>query len=67
MNQTTHPLRQLNIPEHFSLRRLAQRWDVSERTLRREIDDGELRATMIRGQLRVTQAEVLDYEARHRR
>lgn len=51
--------------QHFSLKRLAHLWDVSLRTLRRLIDDGELRATKIRGQLRVTQAEVLDYEARH--
>ena len=53
--------------QHYSIKRLAERWDVSERTVRRLIDGGELRATMIGGQLRISDAVVETYEARHQR
>jgi excisionase family DNA binding protein len=44
---------------------LATRWAVSTRTVRRLIERGELRATRIGGQLRISPETVERFEERH--
>jgi excisionase family DNA binding protein len=44
---------------------LAARWRVSTRTVRRLIENGQLRAVRIGGRLRVASDVVERYEARH--
>ena len=48
--------------EFFSIRSVANRWDVSTRTVRRIIDRGEISARHIGRQVRITMDEVLRYE-----
>lgn len=43
----------------YSVRRLAESVDLSEQTIRREIEDGRLRAVRIRGRLTIP-AESVD-------
>lgn len=49
-----------------SVKSLAEDWGVSERTVRREIASGELRACRIGGQLRISPEERSAYERRRR-
>jgi hypothetical protein len=62
------PLNELQPDEYISLQKLAARWDLSDRTVRR-IPDVELPASMIAGSVRYRGSEVLKYEdlARARR
>lgn len=55
------------LPKYHSIARVAVRWQVSERTVRRMIADGEVRAVKIRGQLRISERELQEYEAIHLR
>jgi excisionase family DNA binding protein len=49
----------------FTVEQLATRWEVSERTIRRMIKRGELRAVEIGAQRRVPVDVVEHYEAQH--
>jgi excisionase family DNA binding protein len=49
----------------LTIEKLATRWQVSARTIRRKINHGELRAVRIGRQLRVSVEEAERYEARH--
>jgi excisionase family DNA binding protein len=50
---------------HHTIADLAERWRVSERTVRRLIDGGKLRALRIGNQLRVADDVVRRFEARN--
>ena len=50
----------------FTVAQIAQRWQCSERTVRREIAHKTLIAHRIRGQLRVSLADLRAYERLHR-
>ena len=54
-------------PPFESVRALAQRWAVSERTVRRLIASGALRAHTFGQQLRVSRKDREDYERRCRK
>ena len=45
---------------------LASDWQVSERTVRREIERGNLKAVRIGAQIRISAADKADYERRNR-
>ena len=45
---------------------LAERWDVSERTVQRLVDSGSLGAIRIGRQLRFSPEDVAQYERTHR-
>ncbi|MFT5488010.1 MAG: excisionase family DNA binding protein [Paracoccaceae bacterium] len=49
-----------------SIKKLATRWDVSERTVRRLIEIGDLPAHRIGGQIRISSADREIYERRNR-
>lgn len=51
--------------EAFSITRMARRLDVSERTARRIIEIGQLKAHRIGRQWRVFEADLQDYLARN--
>jgi excisionase family DNA binding protein len=53
-----------NAEQAISIRHLAKRLDVSTRTARRLIREGELRAHRIRRQWRVFESDLHDYLAR---
>jgi excisionase family DNA binding protein len=57
----------VNLNEHiaFSITRIAQRLDVSERTARRIVEIGELKAHRIGRQWRVFETDLQDYLARN--
>jgi len=48
-----------------TVEQLAERWQVSERTVRRMIEDGRLRAVRIGNQLRVADDVLERFEARN--
>jgi excisionase family DNA binding protein len=50
---------------HHTIAELAERWQVSTRTVRRLIENGKLRAIRIGGQLRVADEVVERFEARN--
>ena len=47
-----------------TVKTLAKLWNVSERTIRREIASGELRAFRVGAQLRISPEERMAYERR---
>ncbi len=48
---------------HLSIRETAEYFGVNERTIRREIDDGNLEAIKMRRQWRIPRAAILEYES----
>jgi excisionase family DNA binding protein len=50
---------------HHTIPELAERWQVSNRTVRRLIESGKLRAIRIGGQLRVADDVLLRFEERN--
>ena len=50
----------------FTVAQTAERWQCSERTVRREIARKALTVHRIRGQLRISQADLKTYERLHR-
>jgi excisionase family DNA binding protein len=49
-----------------SIKKLATRWDVSERTVRRLIETGDLPVHRIGSQVRISRADREAYERRNR-
>jgi excisionase family DNA binding protein len=52
-------------PLFYTVEELAKRWLVSQRTIRRLIENGDLRAIRVGTQLRVSAQVVARYEERH--
>jgi excisionase family DNA binding protein len=52
-------------PRHHTVADLAERWQVSERTVRRLIENGKLRAMRIGNQLRVADDALRRFEDHH--
>jgi excisionase family DNA binding protein len=50
---------------YFTVEQLAKRWQVSQRTIRRMIERGGLRAVRIGAQLRVADDVLQRFEERH--
>jgi len=50
--------------KYVSIQTLARRWNVSESTVRRLIDEGELSGIKIRRSCKILMDSVLDYESR---
>ena len=44
---------------YYSIASLADLWDLSQKTIRRMIDSGQLRAKRIRGSVRIPHSEVV--------
>ncbi len=62
----------IRLPEAFTEAKAAELltaagWDISERTLRRAREKGEIAFRMIGGKVRYTEADLLDYLERGRR
>lgn len=53
------------VPRFFSIQRLAARWQCSDSTVKRLIEDGQLRFIRVRKSYRVLRSSVLDYEKRN--
>ena len=51
----------------FTMLELAEDWQVSPRTVKREIERGELRATQVGRQIRIHPRDKADYEKKNRR
>jgi excisionase family DNA binding protein len=51
--------------QHHTVPELAERWQVSTRTVRRLIESGKLRAIRIGGQLRIADDVLQRFEARN--
>ena len=49
------------MPKMYSLREVAENLKVSEATIRRLINDGQLRALKVRGQLRIDEKDLTTY------
>jgi excisionase family DNA binding protein len=50
----------------LSVRKVAQRWGISERTVRRIIETGDLPVHRIGGQIRCSPEDIKAYETRNR-
>jgi excisionase family DNA binding protein len=50
---------------YHTIAQLAERWQVSERTVRRQIERGKLRAIRVGGQLRVADDVLQRFEERN--
>ena len=48
--------------ESFTVKRLAERWSVSERTIRRRIKAGEIEAFYVGSRLRISRTDVERFE-----
>lgn len=49
-------------PIFLTLNQVAERWQVSEKTVRRQVDRNQLKAHRIGGQLRIAEEDLLAYE-----
>ncbi len=56
-------MRRLPEKGHFRIDEVADYFDVSRWTIRREIDEGRIEAVKIRRQWRISRAAILEYEA----
>ena len=52
--------------ESFTVKRLAERWSVSERTIRRRVKAGDIDAFYVGSRLRISRTEVERFERRTR-
>lgn len=55
------------LPRLLALKRIAAHLDVSERSVRRLVDSGEISHVRVGGQIRVSDDDLLDYIRRNRR
>lgn len=52
--------------ESFTIKQLAKRWSVSERTIRRRIKAGEIPAFYVGSRLRISRTEIERFERQSR-
>jgi len=48
--------------KHYTVRELAERYAVSESTIYREIKEGNMESTQVRGSLRISEEAIEEYE-----
>lgn len=55
------------VRKFYTIQVLAARWQCSDSTIKRLIDEGKLRTIRVRKSFRIFRSSVLDYEARSER